>query len=171
MKCQLKFEFFVQEIAFETVVCEIAAILSRPQCVKINLWAKCYVGLSDRQIIVDIFQLLKTSDMRVFNYCNDYSSSQLIHLGFIKIFAEFKHILCGVSVWYSPTHYHLMRPFRCHAVGISATVGIYRPKSKSYRLCLSRMYQDCFMKEHISRCIHLAGICIMKNVPGDIWSP
>ena len=33
VKSESKFEIFVQENAFENVVCELAAILTRPRCV------------------------------------------------------------------------------------------------------------------------------------------
>ena len=37
MKYYLKFNSFIQENAFENIVCEMAAILSEPQCVN-SLW-------------------------------------------------------------------------------------------------------------------------------------
>ena len=33
---------FIQEDAFESVVCEMAAILFRPQCVNLGLWVSKY---------------------------------------------------------------------------------------------------------------------------------
>ena len=44
MKCWSKCIHFIQETAFENIVCEMVAILPRPQCVKRQLWPSIKTG-------------------------------------------------------------------------------------------------------------------------------
>ena len=44
MKCYKRNQYiFIQENAFENVVCEMSTILSWPQCVKASVWIANYI--------------------------------------------------------------------------------------------------------------------------------
>ena len=71
---------FIQENAFENVVCEMSAILCRPQCVNVGMWVLLYIGLP--------YQMLNCNMMT-----SVYVRVDLTHWPLGKLERKFRHVI------------------------------------------------------------------------------